>query len=78
MDNPTTNPMDTWLTTKEVAQRTGLSEFWWRNHRSKGTSPIPFYKLGDSQQSHVRYSLFQLMDWIESRQRQPTQPKETT
>lgn len=55
------------LTTKEVAEISGRSEFWWRSRRSKGTSPIPFIKLGTAKQSRCLYRLQDLQDYMDAR-----------
>ena len=51
-----------YLTEKQVAEITGLALSTLRNHRFTGTG-IPYAKLGRS----VRYSLSDLIDYLEQR-----------
>lgn len=59
------------LTTKQLAERWGVSEGTLHNQRSKGTGPV-FVKLGNGRNASVRYRLEDIKQY-EIDQRKGTQ-----
>ena len=60
-------PPKEYVTTRELAEITGVSASTWNKRRLTGDSP-PFLKVGAS----VRYHLPTAKDWMGSRQRRST------